>query len=166
MIEITRRLAMQLRPVFRQALNLSTRGILPPLTFQAGPDGLRVRSRLHDAAVEYHVPGDYPVEQIPVPFELLSDSDMDAARAFGLAFKVDDALVETYKTQYGIDLEASSGRTHHELPVPAAYVVDQAGMIRFAFVNPDYKVRVDSEKLLDEARDRSVLAECQVAAIV
>jgi hypothetical protein len=75
LIEITRRLAMQLRPVFRQALNLSTRGVQPPLTFQTGPDGLRVRSRLHDAAVDYHVPGEHPIEQIPVPFELLSDSE-------------------------------------------------------------------------------------------
>ena len=92
------------------------------------------------------------VQELELGYELLSDSDMVAARSFGLAFKVDDALVETYKTKYGIDLEASSGRTHHELPVPAAYVVDQAGVIRFAFVNPDYKVRVDSEKLLEEAR--------------
>ena len=92
------------------------------------------------------------VEKLELGYELLSDSDMVAARAFGLAFKVDDALVETYKTEYGIDLEASSGRAHHELPIPAAYVVDQAGLIRFAFVNPDYKVRVDGEKLLEEAR--------------
>jgi hypothetical protein len=75
LIEITRRLAMQLRPVFRQALNLSTRGTLPPLTFQTGPDGLRARSRWQDAAVEYHVPGDHPIGQIPVPFELLADSE-------------------------------------------------------------------------------------------
>jgi peroxiredoxin len=91
-------------------------------------------------------------EKLQLVYELLSDSDMLAARAFGLAFKMDDELVETYKNQYGIDLEASSGRVHHELPVPAAYVVDQAGVVRFAFVNPDYKVRVDSERLLEEAR--------------
>jgi len=89
--------------------------------------------------------------ELELGYELLSDSDMVAARAFGLAFKVDDALVETYKTQYGIDLEGASGRTHHELPVPAAYVVDSAGLIHFAYANPDYKVRVDSQTLLDEA---------------
>ena len=92
------------------------------------------------------------VRKLQLGYELLSDSDMAAGRAFGLAFKVDDALVATYKSQYGIDLEASSGRTHHELPVPAAYVVDQTGTVRFAFVNPDYKVRVDGQELLAEAR--------------
>ena len=85
-------------------------------------------------------------------YVLLSDSSMSAARAFGLAFGVDDGLVETYKSNYGIDLEAASGQTHHELPVPAAYVLDRSGTIRFAFVNADYKVRVDSAELLDQAR--------------
>ncbi|KKM16944.1 hypothetical protein LCGC14_1680720 [marine sediment metagenome] len=85
-------------------------------------------------------------------YTLLSDSDMTAARAFGLAFRVDDALVGLYKTKYSIDLEAASGRKHHELPVPAAYIVDQSGKIRHAYVNPDYKARIEPEKLLQEAR--------------
>ena len=71
---------------------------------------------------------------------------------FGLAFRVDEALVDRYKTEYGIDLEAASGRTHHELPVPAAYIVDTSGKIRSDYVNPDYKVRIDPQKLLLQAR--------------
>lgn len=85
-------------------------------------------------------------------YTLLSDSDMTVARAFGLAFRVDEELVNQYKTKYGIDLEAASGQKHHELPVPAAFIVDTSGKIRFEYVNPDYKVRVDTEKLLAEAR--------------
>ena len=56
MITITRRLAGQMRVVFRKALNL-TRGSGPALHFTTGPDGIRVRARLGDAAVEYHGPG-------------------------------------------------------------------------------------------------------------
>src|SRR6266404_8609240 len=44
-------------------------------------------------------------------YRLLSDSDAVAVKAFGIAFKVDDATVEKYKT-YGINLDAASGKEH------------------------------------------------------
>jgi peroxiredoxin len=85
-------------------------------------------------------------------YSLLSDSSMAAGRALGLAFQVDDALVEKYKSQYGIDLEADSGQTHHQLPVPAAFVLNQEGRVEFSHVNPDYKSRVDPDVLLTAAK--------------
>jgi hypothetical protein len=39
------------------------------------------------------------------------------------------------------------------LPVPAAYVVDTMNDIYFVYYNPDYKVRVDPEKLLKAAKE-------------
>lgn len=85
-------------------------------------------------------------------YRLLSDSDMAAAKAFGIAFEVPAELVTKYKGEYGIDLEAASGRDHHLLPHPAVYVVDREGVIRFAHVNEDYKVRLEPAKVLDVAR--------------
>jgi peroxiredoxin len=81
---------------------------------------------------------------------LLSDSSMQAASAFGLTFRVPDELVAKYR-EYGIDLEADSGQSHHLLPVPAAYVF-VGGVIQFQYVNPDYKTRVPGELLLAAAR--------------
>lgn len=82
---------------------------------------------------------------------LLSDSDMVLSRAFGIAFRVDDPTLEKYRG-FGIDLEQSSGRGHHLLPVPALYIVDTRGVIRFAHWDPDYKKRLDPEELLSIAR--------------
>lgn len=84
-------------------------------------------------------------------YRLLSDSDAAAATAFGIAFKVDDATVEKYKG-YGINLDAASGRDHHILPHPAVFVADTSGKIRFAHVNPDYKVRLEPKEILEAAR--------------
>lgn len=84
-------------------------------------------------------------------YRLLSDSDAAAAQAFGLAFKVDDATVEKYKT-YKIDLDAAAGRSHHLLPHPAVFVAGTNGVIRFAHVNPDYKVRLEPSQILAAAR--------------
>jgi peroxiredoxin len=85
-------------------------------------------------------------------YRLLSDSEAVAAKAFGIAFQVEDDLVRKYKDSYKIDLEAASGQTHHILPHPAVYVVDTAGKIRFAYVNPDYKVRLEPAKILEQVR--------------
>jgi len=84
-------------------------------------------------------------------YRLLSDSDAAAAKAFGIAFKVDDATVEKYQG-YGINLDAASGRDHHILPHPAVFVANTNGIIRFAHVNPDYKVRLEPSKILEAAR--------------
>lgn len=84
-------------------------------------------------------------------YTLLSDNDAKAALALGLAFKVDDETNERYKT-YNIDLEASSGRDHHILPVPAAFVLDTEGIILFEYINPNYKVRVNADLFLAAAK--------------
>ena len=85
-------------------------------------------------------------------YQLYSDSKMELASAFGLAFKVDAETVAMYKEKYGIDLEADSGEIHHLLPVPAAFVIDSGGIIRYRYYNADYKVRVKAQELLIEAR--------------
>ena len=84
-------------------------------------------------------------------YTLLSDAPMNAAKAFGIAFKMDDKAVENYKS-YGIDLEKDSGYDHHLLPAPAVFLVNQKGTIQFSYVNPDYKQRIDGGILLAAAK--------------
>ncbi len=91
------------------------------------------------------------MEQEELKYTLLSDSSMAAARAFGVAFRVDNATVEAYKG-YGIDLEDASGETHHLLPVPAVFVIGSDARINFVYANADYKVRLSGEALLEAAR--------------
>lgn len=81
-------------------------------------------------------------------YTLLSDSDMAAAKAFGISFQVPGELISKYKDKHQIDLESASGKTHHLLPHPAVFVVGKDGVIRFAHVNPDYKTRLDPEAIL------------------
>jgi peroxiredoxin len=85
-----------------------------------------------------------------IGYTVYSDSSLDATRAFGLAFRVDDALNERY-LGYGIDLEKASGENHHVLPAPATYLIGTDGIINFAYINPDYKVRLHPDVLLAAA---------------
>ena len=91
------------------------------------------------------------VDKDHLTYTLLSDSSMAMAKAFGIAFTVDEATLEKYKG-YGIDLEASSGEEHHMLPVPSVFLVGTDGIIDFVYSNPDYKVRLDPDVLLAAAK--------------
>jgi peroxiredoxin len=84
-------------------------------------------------------------------YTLLSDAEMNAAGAFGLAFRVDDATVKRYRT-YGIKLPATHDGQYW-LPVPAAYLVDAKGRIAFAHTDPDYKKRLSGAALLKAAKE-------------
>jgi peroxiredoxin len=64
---------------------------------------------------------------------------------------VDDELNARY-LEYGIDLEGASGESHHVLPVPATFIIGTDGIINFAYINPDYKVRLHPDVLLAAAK--------------
>ena len=91
------------------------------------------------------------LEQPDIGYTVLSDSGLEATRAFGLAFRVTDETVVRYKT-YNIDLEAASGESHHVLPAPSTYIIASDGKIRFQYTNPDYVVRLHPSVLLAAAR--------------
>lgn len=91
-------------------------------------------------------------------YHLLSDASMETAERFGVAFKVDDATITRYDS-FGIDLQEASGYDHHVLPVPSLFMIGTDGIIKFQYVNPDYKIRLHPEVLLAAAKtmpDRSL----------
>ncbi len=83
-------------------------------------------------------------------YTLVSDQDMNAAKDFGLAFKLNQTTLAKYK-EYGIDLAQASGRNHQMLPVPAVILIDAEGVIQYIHTNPDYRKRLSNEKLLQAA---------------
>jgi len=86
-----------------------------------------------------------------IGYTIFSDSTLDATRAFGLAFHIDDEMNKRLLS-YNIDLEKASGETHHVLPAPATYIIGTDGIINFAYINPNYKVRLHPDVLLAAAK--------------
>ena len=91
------------------------------------------------------------VDESGYRYTLLSDPELSLTQSFGLVWHMSDEQTAQYK-QYGIDLEKESGQKHHNLPVPAAYLVNTEGVVEFAYVNPEYKTRISSDVLLAAAR--------------
>jgi peroxiredoxin len=86
-----------------------------------------------------------------INYTLLSDRTMEITRKFGLAYQVSQEIQGRMQSK-GISLDSSTGNNLHMLPVPAAYVVDRKGIIRFVYFNADIKVRVNPDDLLNAAK--------------
>ncbi len=78
------------------------------------------------------------IEKNKLTFPVLSDFGNKVARQFGIVFQIGQELREFSKNSFGNDLALRNGEDSYELPVPATFVVDQTGVIRFAHVDVDY----------------------------
>ncbi|QGX40386.1 peroxiredoxin-like family protein [Permianibacter aggregans] len=85
-------------------------------------------------------------------YQLISDYRLEAAKAFGIAFRVDPAYAKMAEEKVNAKLQKYAGETLYTLPVPAVFVLDTDGVVQFQYVNPNYRVRLHSELLLTAAR--------------
>ena len=86
-------------------------------------------------------------EKNEIGFDVLSDDGNQVASAFGLSFRLPEAIVELYKG-FGIDLEASNGEASQTLPVPATFVIGKGGKVLKAFVDADYTTRAEPDDVI------------------
>lgn len=74
-------------------------------------------------------------------FPIASDHGLAIARSFGLAFTLPDDLKDVYFNVFKNDLEKRNGEPSWQLPMPARFVIDRSGIIRYANADPDYTIR-------------------------
>ena len=87
-------------------------------------------------------------------FEILTDRGNEVANRFGLRFALPDDLHKLYLT-FPLDLEKFNGDASWTLPIPARFVIDQQGVIRYAESDPDYTTRPEPEDTLAALRTLS-----------
>ncbi|MEN8635822.1 peroxiredoxin-like family protein [Pseudoalteromonas distincta] len=80
-------------------------------------------------------------------FDVLSDVSNKVAEQFGLLFTLDERIQALY-TQFGIDFEHYYGDKSFKLPLPATYVINQEGVITYAFLNEDYTLRAEPTDIM------------------
>jgi peroxiredoxin len=83
-----------------------------------------------------------------LPFPILHDHGNGYAAQLGLRFPYPADLKRLYQDGFGIDLTAYHGDDSWTLPMPARYLIDQAGIIRFAEAKADYTDRPDPAPML------------------
>lgn len=80
-------------------------------------------------------------------FTVLSDSNLDAANGFELAYTLPPELVSFYGS-VGTDIPVLNGNGLWVLPVPATYVIDTEGRISFAHIEEDIRKRAEPADVL------------------
>jgi peroxiredoxin len=81
-------------------------------------------------------------------FEILCDLENGLGLSFGLLYRVNDTVRQFYQ-EVEINFPLIYGNESWLLPVPATYVIDRNGIIRHAYVNPDFRERLDPAVILD-----------------
>jgi len=84
-------------------------------------------------------------------YVIYSDANVNAAIALGIAFRASDRTIDR-RHEKGDDVEGSSMMKSGVLPVPSVFAIDGDGVIAFAYANPNYKIRVPADELLEVAK--------------
>ncbi|HSN21555.1 MAG TPA: peroxiredoxin-like family protein [Usitatibacter sp.] len=87
------------------------------------------------------------IAQHKLSYPILSDPGNAVAEKYGLRYRLPDTLIDLYR-KLGVDLSAFNGDSSWTLPIPARFVIDTAGEIRYAEADPDYTRRPEPSELL------------------
>jgi peroxiredoxin len=86
-------------------------------------------------------------------FEVLSDAGNLVARQYGLVFSLADPLRLLYKEKFGVDLKEYNADKSYDLPMPGTFIVAPGGLIHYAFVDPDYTLRLEPAEIMRSLRE-------------
>jgi len=86
-------------------------------------------------------------EKNELAFAVLSDAGSTTAKAYGIAFDLAEELRPIY-ARFGHALPDRNGDDTWVLPIPATYVIDTNGTVVFAFVDVDYRNRLEPAEII------------------
>ena len=113
----------QIRSLTKAWPQFKQRDVLPVLISADKPDGAAIAQRGYE-----------------IPFPVLSDPKLKAHEVFKVTMQVPAELIPKYR-EYGIDLEAWSGESHHKIAVSSVFLIGEDGIVRWSHSSQDYKKR-------------------------
>ena len=82
-------------------------------------------------------------------FIVLSDQDAKVATQFGVAWKVPEFLAEHMRVGRKLDLDEINNGNGSILPIPATFILGQDGVVKWNYVNVDYRTRSEPEEIIE-----------------
>lgn len=86
-------------------------------------------------------------EKLDLQYHVLSDLGNQVAKKYKIVFELPEETSEIMSSM--IDLSAYNSDSSGELPIPATFVIDQDGIIRYAYVDSDYRRRAEPAEVLE-----------------
>ena len=81
-------------------------------------------------------------------FHMVADPTTEVARLFGLLVSIDASVAQALTGLLGMDLTSFYGTNEVEVALPATYVINQEGIITYAFIDEDFRRRANIEEVL------------------
>jgi peroxiredoxin len=86
-------------------------------------------------------------EKHELEFEVLSDLDNKVAKQYKVVYKLTDEVASIYEKGFG--LSDYNGNDTGELPLAVTYIIGQDKVIKYAFLDADYRNRAEPQDLID-----------------
>jgi peroxiredoxin len=86
-------------------------------------------------------------EKHNLEFEVLSDISNKVAKEYGVAFELTKEVADIYNKKF--NLQKYNGDTTNILPLAATYVIDTDAIIKYAFLDVDYRKRAEPSEILE-----------------
>jgi peroxiredoxin len=102
-------------------------------------------------------------EKNELEFAVLSDIGSATAKAYGIAFDLTEELRPIY-SRLGHALPDKNGDDSWILPIPATYVIDKDGIVALAFVDVDYRNRLEPAEIVATLKTLSEKASHETVA--
>lgn len=97
-------------------------------------------------------------EKHDLQFEVLSDVGNVVGHQYGIVYDLTPELADLYHKKFNI--HSYNGDESNQLPLAATFVIDQRGIVEYAFLDPDYRNRAEPQeitKVLLYLRDHAAL---------
>ncbi|MBW5446121.1 redoxin domain-containing protein [Cohnella sp. CFH 77786] len=85
-------------------------------------------------------------------FHVLSDTNGLAAASYQVFFEVPPYIQEIMTNRFKLNLTEYNAADRWILPIPSTFLIDKSGIIRSAYVNPDFMQRLEPQEILAALR--------------
>ena len=129
---------LQLRAIQAQLTDINALGATLVAICQEVPDGSMTKNEISQ-----------------MDFIVLSDQDAKTAKAYGVAWEVPEFLMEHMRVDRHLDLEKINNGNSNILPIPATFVLGSDGIVKWSYVNVDYRTRSEPEEIIKALKNLS-----------
>ncbi|WP_299796719.1 peroxiredoxin-like family protein [uncultured Maribacter sp.] len=88
-------------------------------------------------------------------FIVLSDQNAKVASEYGVAWEVPEFLLDHMRVDRNLDLEAINNGNGSVLPIPATFILGKDGVVKWSYVNVDYRTRSEPEEIIQALKNLS-----------
>jgi len=81
-------------------------------------------------------------------FIVLSDQDAKVASQYGVAWEVPEFLMEHMRVDRNLDLKKINNGNDTILPIPATFILGNDGIVKWSYVNVDYRTRSEPDEVI------------------